>query len=201
MFPGIIGMSVLFTSMFSAISIVWDREFGFLKEILVAPIPRAGVAMGKALGGSTIAVIQGSLILIFAPFIGVELSVPIVAKLLPVMFLLAFSITGLGIVIAARMKSLHGFQMIMNLLMMPMFFLSGAIFPLRNLPNWMDWLVKVNPLTYGVDPLRKIVLESTDGLGLVVFNHPMSIGEDLLVVAGFGIITVSVAVWSFSIQE
>src|SRR5438876_257387 len=135
-FPGIIIMAVLFTAIFSAISIVWDREFGFLKEVLVAPVPRWAVAVGKALGGSTTAMFQGTLMLIFAPFVGVELTPSTIAALFPVMFLTAFALSSLGLVVAARMKSMEGFQVIMNFVMMPMFFLSGALFPVTNLPGW-----------------------------------------------------------------
>src|SRR5262245_5488343 len=119
MFPGIIAMAVLFTAIFSAISIVWDREFGFLKEVLVAPVPRWAVAAGKMLGGSTTAMVQGVLILIFAPLAGVALTPLTVVALLPAMFATSCALSALGLVIAARMRSMEGFQVVMNFLLMP----------------------------------------------------------------------------------
>src|SRR5947208_2852988 len=153
MYPGIIGMSVLFTAMFGAMSIVWDREFGFLKEVLVAPISRAAVAVGKTLGGATQASIQGVIMLALAPVVGVRLTVVNVLELIPMIFVLAFALSAVGVALGARMRSLQGFQMVMNFLMMPLFFLSGALFPLSaNLPAWMTVLTRLDPAAYGVDP-------------------------------------------------
>jgi len=157
-FPGIISMTVLFTSIFSAISIVWDREFGFLKEVLVAPISRWAIVVGKACGGSTVAVLQGCLMLCLAPLVGVHLTFEIVFQSILVMFLIALAITGLGIVIAARMKEMEGFQMVVNFVIMPIFFLSGALFPLDRLPSWLTLLTRIDPLTYGVDMLRSVMI-------------------------------------------
>jgi ABC-2 type transport system permease protein len=157
-FPGIISMTVLFTSIFSAISIVWDREFGFLKEVLVAPVSRWSIVTGKALGGSTVAVIQGAIMLTLAPLVGVRLSFPIIVQSLFVMLLIALAITSLGIVIAARMKEMEGFQMIVNFVIMPIFFLSGALFPLDRLPGWLTVLTRIDPMTYGVDMLRGVMI-------------------------------------------
>jgi ABC-2 type transport system permease protein len=157
MYPGILGMSVLFTSIFSAISIIWDREFGFLKEVLVAPVPRWAVAMGKILGGATVAMAQSAMLIALAPFVGVSLSVVLVLELLFFCFLMSIAITSLGVFIAARMRSMQGFQMLMNFLVMPLYFLSGAMFPLRTAPPWMKVLMTIDPLTYGVDALRNVV--------------------------------------------
>src|SRR5947199_7546504 len=132
MYPGIIGMSILFSAIFGAMSIVWDREFGFLKEVLVAPIDRWAVAIGKALGGTTQAMIQGLILLVLAPLIGVKLSVLTIVELVPLAAVLAFGLASFCVAIASMMKSLQGFQVVMNFLMMPMFFLSGALFPLTN---------------------------------------------------------------------
>ena len=129
MFPGILGMSVLFTSMFSAISIIWDREFGFLKEVLVAPVPRWAVAVGKVLGGATIAVFQSMILVVVSPFAGIYPSPLMVLELMLLCFLISVAMTSLGTAIAARMRSMQGFQMIMNFLVMPLYFLSGAMFP------------------------------------------------------------------------
>ncbi len=157
MFPGILGMSVLFTSMFSAISIIWDREFGFLKEVLVAPVPRRAVALGKVLGGATIAVFQSMILVAVAPFAGIYPSPRMVVELLLLCFLIGVAVTSLGTAIAARMRSMQSFQMIMNFLVMPLYFLSGAMFPLDSAPNWMQALMVLDPLTYGVDALRNVV--------------------------------------------
>jgi len=167
MFPGILGMTVLFTSVFSAISILWDREFGFLKEILVSPVPRASVAVGKILGGATQAMMQGVILLILFPFLfgfSVESLGKIVA-LIPLALLLAIGMTSIGVAIAANMQSMEGFPVIMNLLLLPMFFLSGAMFPLQGLPGWMTVLTKINPLSYGVDMLRGIALKGVSITG------------------------------------
>jgi len=153
-FPGIIAMNLIFAAMISTISIIWDREFGFLREILVAPIPRSSIVIGKALSGSTVAFIEGLFVLAFAPFIKINLSVAALFLLLPLMFLVAFVCTSLGIVIAARMTSFEGFGVISNFIIMPMFFLSGAVFPIDNLPHWVNYVIRMNPLTYGVDLLR-----------------------------------------------
>jgi ABC-2 type transport system permease protein len=158
MFPGIIGMTVLFTSFFSAMSIVWDREFGFLREILVAPISRTSIVAGKLLGGSTIAMIQGSIILMLGPLIGIPIDFLIFFKVLGVMFLVAMVISGMGIMLASVIKSMQAFQVITNFLLMPMFFLSGALFPLNQTVEWMNVVSKANPLSYGIDAMRFALL-------------------------------------------
>ncbi len=157
-FPGIIAMTLIFTSIQSAISIIWDREFGFLKEILVAPVPRTAIALGKAFAGSTLSIMQGTLILIFAPIIKVPVAWHEILLLIPTMFLISFALVGIGIIIASRMTSFEGFGTFMNFLIMPMFFLSGAMFPVSRLPMWLKMIIIINPLSYGVDLLRKIVL-------------------------------------------
>ena len=161
MYPGIIGMSILFTSMFSGISIIWDREFGFLKEVLVAPVPRWGVAIGKSLGGATIASIQSAILIALAPLTGIHLTLAVIAGLLSCAFLISFAVTRLGVAIAARMTSMQGFQMLMNFLIMPLYFLSGGMFPMATAPAWMKTLMAADPLTYGVDALRSIVFSGT----------------------------------------
>lgn len=201
MFPGILGMTVLFTSIFSAVSIVWDREFGFFKEVMVAPVSRVAVALGKVAGGSTIAMFQGAIILVLAPFIGIHMTFGQIVVLLALMLLLAGVMTSLGILIAARQRTMEGFQMIMNFLLMPMFFLSGAFFPLNNVPLWMEWLSKVDPVTYGVDPLRQVILrESVPAMVLEMIRlHP--IRTDVLIMLGFGLAFIVPAVWLFSRQD
>jgi len=193
MFPGILGMTVLFAGVFSAVSIVWDREFGFLKEMLVAPVPSWSIALGKVISGATIASFQGCLMLILAPFAGVSLSPLMIAKLLPTLFLVSFSMTGMGVLVATRLKSMQGFQMIMNFIMMPMFFLSGAMFPLANAPAWMDILSKLDPLTYGVDALRSIML--TDVPSRYSFT------TDIALITLISAVMLTVAISTFSRQS
>jgi len=160
MFPGIVGMTVLFTSFFSAMSIVWDREFGFLREVLVAPISRASIVAGKILGGSTIAMIQGAIILLFAPLLKIPITFTVFFKVMGIMFLVAMTIATLGIVLASKIKSMQAFQVITNFLLMPMFFLSGALFPLNNTVEWMNVVSKINPLSYGIDAMRTVILDN-----------------------------------------
>jgi ABC-2 type transport system permease protein len=157
-FPGIIAMTLIFTSIQSAISIIWDREFGFLKEILVAPVPRTAITLGKAFAGSTLSIIQGTVMLLFAPLVNVPIAWHQILLLIPAMFLISFALTGIGIIIASRMTSFEGFGTIMNFLVMPMFFLSGAMFPVSGLPDWLKTIIYFNPLSYGVDLLRRILL-------------------------------------------
>jgi ABC-2 type transport system permease protein len=207
-FPGIIAMSVLFAAVFSAISTVWDREFGFLKEVLVAPVPRWAVAVGKALGGSTTAVFQGALLLLFAPLVGVGLTPLSVVRLLAVMFLIAFALSSMGLAIAARMKSVQSFPLVLNFLMMPMFFLSGALFPLGNAPAWLTVLTMVNPITYGVDAMRQIILSHAGvpadvlaQLGIGLLGHTLNLLADLSFVAAFAALMITLAQRAFSMQE
>lgn len=190
-FPGIIAMTLIFTSIQSAISIIWDREFGFLKEVLVAPVPRSSVALGKALSGATLSVIQGVITLLFAPLIGVHLTVASVAMILPIMFLLSFGLTGIGIIIAARMTSFEGFGTVANFLIMPMYFLSGSVFPPKELPLWLTALTRINPMTYGVDALRAALSQ----------EHFFHIGLDLAVLAAFSVVTTSIGIILFSRPE
>lgn len=153
--PGLIGMSILFASLFSGVSILWEREFGILKATLITPVSRFFVAFGKAVGGVTIAIIQGILIMIFAMLIGVKyVSFIGVLAGIAVMFLSGIGFNGLGIALASKIESHEGFQMIMSLLTMPLVLLSGAFFPISNLPVWLKSLMLLNPLTYGVEALR-----------------------------------------------
>ncbi len=203
MFPGIIGMTVLMSSFMAGISVVWDREFGFLKEVLVAPISRASVAVGKTLGAATVALFQGILILLFAPLIGVSLSAWTVLALLPLMLLLSVSMGSLGILLASRIRSMEAFQAVMQMLMFPMVFLSGVFFPLQGLPAWMNILVKLNPATYGIAPIRQVILGAVPGSpsGVNLFGHTMSLWDNVTVLAVFGVIMALLAMWSFGNQE
>src|SRR5579884_3146668 len=181
-YPGVIGMAVLFSAVFGAMSIVWDREFGFLKEVLVAPIHRSAVAVGKSLGSATQAMVQGLILLVLAPIAGVRLTVVGVVELIPLLFVLAFALSTLGVAIAARMRTMQGFQVVMNFLMMPLFFLAGSLFPLGgNLPAWLTVLTRLDPVSYGIDAIRRTVLDGTgvpgaalNRIGLSLFGHVLS---------------------------
>lgn len=152
--PGIISMSILFTAIFAGIQVVWDRQFGFLKETLVAPVPRWQIMLGKTLGGATIAVIQGLLVLILATIFGFRPEIGLLLLTVIYMLLVALFFTGLGISIASVLTDFNGFQIIMNFLVQPVFFLSGALFPLDNLPSVLSSITAIDPLTYGVDGIR-----------------------------------------------
>lgn len=155
MAPGVIGLSILFTSIFSGIGLLWDRQFGFLKETLVAPVPRLSIMVGKTLGGATVAILQGTLIVIVCLLAGFR---PAHLSSLPLallfMILIAVTFAGLGTLIGSRLQNMQGFQLMMNFLVMPIYFLSGALYPLNNLPKGLAAVTRVDPLTYGIDGLR-----------------------------------------------
>jgi ABC-2 type transport system permease protein len=203
MYPGIIAMSVLMGAFMSGVSIVWDREYGFLKEVLVAPISRISVAVGRTLGSATVATIQGIMILVLAPFVDVSLTIWMVIALIPLSFLLAASMGSLGILLASRVKSTEAFQAIMQMLMFPMMFLSGVFFPLQDLPSWMSVIVKINPASYGVAAIRQVVLGNPPDspFTIILFGHAMGIWENIAVMAAFGLVMIILAMWSFGRQE
>jgi ABC-2 type transport system permease protein len=153
--PGVIGMSVLFSSIFSGIGLLWDRQFGFLKETLVAPVPRLHIMIGRTLGGATVSLLQGLLVLVICLVAGFR---PLHASSLPLAFLFMALIctvfAALGTAIGSTLQNMQGFQLIMNFLVMPIFFLSGALFPLNDLPAGLAFLTRIDPLTYGIDGLR-----------------------------------------------
>jgi ABC-2 type transport system permease protein len=161
MFPGVIGMTVLFTAVFSAVSIVWDREFGFLREMLVAPVNRSAIILGKALGGATVATLQGIIMLAFAGVVSVPYDPLLLLIMVGEMALTAFMITAFGLMLASRMAEVQAFQVVIQFFVMPMFFLSGAMFPLSGLPSWLGVLTKIDPLSYAVDPMRRAVFSYT----------------------------------------
>jgi ABC-2 type transport system permease protein len=154
LYPGIIVLVLLFTAIFSTISIIEDRKAGFLQGVLVAPVSRASIVLGQALGGATLALLQGMLFLVLAPIAGISLSLLAILGVIVVMALIAFALTSIGLTIAWRMESIQGFHAIMNLILMPVWFLSGAFFPATGLPFWLGWLMRLNPLTYGMAALR-----------------------------------------------
>jgi len=154
--PGIVAMTVLFTSMFSGIQVIWDKQFGFLKETLVAPISRVEIMLGQTLGGATISLIQGILTLLISLLLGGSVMFTTTGFLIAVAFmvLVGISFTALGIAFASKMDDMHGFQLIMNFVIFPIFGLSGALFPINTLPSWVRILTYLDPLTYGVQGIR-----------------------------------------------
>jgi len=201
LFPGVVVMSIIFSAVFSAVSIVWDREFGFMREMLVAPVPRSGLVVGKALGGASVSTIQGSLVLLLAPAVGVNLSVWALLASLGIMVLAAFTLTSFGIVVAARIQRIESFQAVMQFFLMPIFFLSGALYPVETLPSWLGVLAKLDPATYAVTSLRRVMLgsNSTAGFGssINVFGRTLSLGAELSILLAFGVCMCVVAVAMF----
>lgn len=187
--PGIIAMSVLFTSMFNGIEIIWDRQFGFLKETLVAPVSRVRIMLGRTLGGATVAVFQGMIILGISFLVGFPIpSVAALTAALGFMFLIAILFTALGTAIASVLDDMHGFQLILNFLIMPLFFLSGALFPVQDLPAAVNAIVRLNPLSYGVDGLR----------GVLIGQSQLGIGLDFAVLAACSLVLVVIGGYMFS---
>lgn len=182
--PGIIAMSVLFTSIFSGIEIIWDRQFGFLKETLVAPVSRFEIMLGRTLGGATVATFQGLIVFLIALVTGFQpTSIGGLVVALIIMFLTAILFTALGTAIASVIDDIHGFQLIMNFLIMPLFFLSGALFPLKDLPDTLRIVTTIDPLTYGVDGLRE-ALVGTSHFGLIANLSTLSVLVVLLLALG-----------------
>lgn len=190
-FPGIIGMTILFSSIFGGISVIMDKRYGFLKEMFVAPISRASIVFGKTLGGSTSSVMQGFLILLLASFFGINISVLDFIFATAIMIIMSVGIVGIGLFIAAFMDSMEGFNLIMNFIVMPMFLLSGALFPINNLPAWLKFAVYLDPVTYGVDALRAVILGSS--------SIPLYI--DLIVLIVFAIAIILSAAFVFTKRE
>jgi ABC-2 type transport system permease protein len=170
--PGIIGMSLLFSSTFAGLSVLWDREFGFLKEIMVAPVSRVSIVIGRIAGGTTTALIQGVLILGISFLMGFKILNPL--KLLfslAFMILIAVTFLGMGLIFASKMRDMQGFSIIMNFVIFPIFFLSGALYPLQNFPAWLRYISHLDPLTYGVDGLRGALIGVSSYS--IIFNFGM----------------------------
>ena len=162
LYPGILAMAVMFTAMFSAASIVWDREFGFLREMLVAPIRRSSIVIGKCLGGATVATFQGVLVICLAGLVGVPYSPSLIVEVFALQTLLAYTLTAFGVMVAARIKQIQSFMALTQMLIMPLFFISGALFPVTGLPTWLTFLNRIDPLTYAVEPIRRVVFKHLD---------------------------------------
>ena len=210
MYPGALSMAVLFTAMFSAASIVWDREFGFLREMLVAPVSRWSIVLGKTFGGATNATLQGVIILAMAGIVGVPYSLTLFLTVFGELLLLAVTLTAFGVMMAARINQIQSFMALQQMLLMPLFFLSGALFPLSNLPAWLQFMTRIDPLTYAVDPVRRAIFAHLQAPAGVVhrlnpgvtwggWRVPTSI--EVLIVAAMGTAFLAVAIWQFQKAE
>ena len=209
-YPGILCISVMFTAMFSAASIVWDREFGFLREMLVAPIRRSSIVIGKCFGGATVACTQGVIMILLAPLVGVPYSLQLIVGIFALQLLLAFTITAFGVMIAVRIKQMQAFFGVMQMIVMPMFFISGALFPVANLPAWLTFLNRIDPLTYAVDPMKKLVFSTIKipeaarkvlDPGVTWFGWHVPVLVEVAVVVAIGLLCLGVAIWQFSRSE
>jgi ABC-2 type transport system permease protein len=190
-FPGVIAMSLITVSVASGMSMIWDKEFGFLKEVLVSPVSRTSVFLGKALGGASSALISATVILLMAPLFGVALTPLLFLQALFVMLLISMGFVSLGLIVASFMDSFEGFGTIMNFVTLPLFFLSGAIFPLSSAPPWLQAISMADPLTYGVNALR----------GLLLNQSVVPLLTDLSVIAGFLAIMIVLGAWAFNRQD
>jgi len=209
-YPGVLCMAVLFTAMFSAASLVWDREFGFLREMMVAPVRRSALVLGKCLGGAVVAGFQGLIVIALAGFVGVPYNAALLLEIFALQLVLAFAITAFGVMVAARIKQIQSFMAVTQMVMMPMYFLSGAIFPVSGLPAWLTVLNRLDPMTYAVDPMRRIVFShlriSTAARhaldpGVTWWGWHVPTGVELLVVVAIGLVCLGVAVVEFSGRE
>jgi ABC-2 type transport system permease protein len=162
LFPGVLATSVLFTAAFSGISMVWDREFGFLREMLVAPVSTVAILTGKCLGGATVATLQSLIILALAGLVGVPYNLVMMVELVGLLFLMAFMICALGLFLSARVKQVQSAMPLVQLTITPLMFLSGSLFPLSNLPGWLHVATTLNPMTYAVEPIRSVVFDHLD---------------------------------------
>jgi ABC-2 type transport system permease protein len=207
-YPGVLAMAVLFTAIFSAGSIVWDREFGFLREILVAPVSRASIVVGKCLGGATIGTFQGIIFLLLAGFAHVPYNPILMLTLVGELLLLAFTLTAFGVMMAARITQFQAFMAVTQMLVLPLFFLSGALYPLNHLPGWLAVLTRIDPLTYVVGPMRHAVFSHINVPAASLLAPSITWGGwavplwfSLLIVAVMGLGMMSVAIAEFSKTE
>jgi ABC-2 type transport system permease protein len=210
LFPGVLATSVMFTAVFSGVSVVWDREFGFLREMLVAPILRSSIMAGKCLGGAIVATAQAVVILALAGLCGVPYSPVLMLELLGVLFLAALAITAFGLLLGARVANIQSVMPVIQTVITPMMFLSGALYPTAGLPAWLALATKINPVTYAVNPMRHVVfshLDLTPAAARVLDPQltwngwPVPFAVQLLVLTGLGLLTFAVAVKRFSKTE
>jgi len=210
-FPGMVAMIVLMNSVFSGVSIVTDRQFGFLREILVAPVSRSAICIGKIAGGTTIALANGLVMFAMAPILGIDISLEIVGKLIPLIILVSVMLTGLGVAMGSRLRSVESFQMISQVAIFPAMFLSGIFFPINNVPAWMDVVVKINPVTYAVAPIREIALsEQLSALPADApfqithvdwFGYTLSTWEEIGIVLAFAVAMLTISIRAIRATE
>ena len=210
-FPGMVAMIVLMNSVFSGVSIVTDRQFGFLREILVAPVSRTAICIGKITGGATVSLVNGIVMFVMAPILGIDITLEVVAKLIGLIALVSFMLTGLGVALGSRLRSVESFQMISQVAIMPAMFLSGIFFPINNVPAWMDVIVKLNPVTYAVAPIREIALSEqlkalpADAPFQIThvdwFGYTLSTWEEIGVVVVFGAAMLTIAIRAIRTTE
>jgi ABC-2 type transport system permease protein len=209
-YPGILCIAVMFTAMFSAASIVWDREFGFLREMMVAPVRRSSIIIGKCLGGATVAGFQGVIVIALAGAVHVPYDPALLLGIFALQLLLAFSITAFGVMVAVRIKQMQSFMGVMQMIVMPMFFLSGALYPVANLPAWLAVLNRIDPLTYAVDPMRRLVFNHLDisaaasralDPGVTWWGWRLPGLLEATVVLALGLVMLAIAIWEFNATE
>jgi ABC-2 type transport system permease protein len=200
----------MFTAMFSAASIVWDREFGFLREMMVAPIRRSSIVIGKCLGGAAVASLQGIVLICLAGAVHVPYDPLMLIGIFGLQLLLAFSITAFGVMIAVRIKQIQAFMGVMQMVIMPMFFISGALFPVQGLPGWLAFLNRIDPLTYAVDPMRRLVFSHLDisaaarsalDPGVTWWGWHLPPVFEAGVVLALGLVMLGIAIWEFGATE
>jgi ABC-2 type transport system permease protein len=209
-YPGILCISVMFTAMFSAASIVWDREFGFLREMMVAPVRRSSIVIGKCLGGATVAGFQGVIVIALAGLVHVPYDPLLILGIFVLQLALAFAITAFGVMIAVRIKQMQSFMGVMQMVIMPMFFISGALFPAAGLPAWLTVLNRIDPLTYAVDPMRRMVFNHLTisraarhalDPGVTWWSWHVPALLEVAVIVALGLVMLGIAIWEFSITE
>jgi ABC-2 type transport system permease protein len=209
-YPGILCIAVMFTAMFSAASIVWDREFGFLREMMVAPVRRSSIIIGKCLGGATVAGFQGVIVIALAGAVHVPYDPALLLGIFALQLLLAFSITAFGVMVAVRIKQMQSFMGVMQMIVMPMFFLSGALYPVSGLPVWLAVLNRIDPLTYAVDPMRRLVFNHLDisaaasralDPGVTWWGWRLPGLLEAAVVLALGLVMLGIAIWEFNATE
>ena len=189
--PGVISMTILFTAMFTGIDVIWERQFGFLKETLVAPVSRFKIMLGKTLGGATVAIFQGIIVFLITLLVGFRPNIILLPLAFLFMLLIAMLFTAFGVAIASRLEDMQAFPIIINFIIMPIFFLSGSLFPLDNLPKALNIITMINPLTYGIDGIR----------GSLTSVHHISFLIDFLVVASLTLIAILIGNYLFSKTE
>ncbi|HZE05633.1 MAG TPA: ABC transporter permease, partial [Solirubrobacteraceae bacterium] len=209
-YPGILCIAVMFTAMFSAASIVWDREFGFLREMMVAPVRRSSIVIGKCLGGATVAGFQGVIVIAVAGLVSVPYDPVMIIEIFILQLLLAFSITAFGVMIAVRIKQMQSFMGVMQMIVTPMFFISGALFPAAGLATWLAILNRLDPLTYAVDPMRRLVFDHISvspaakqalDRGVTWFGWRIPSLLEAGMVVALGLAMLGIAIWEFSRTE